>query len=228
MAKALQCPSCGTKKRIDTLAGSDTFQCAGCGQVTKVPPGITDDHRPSKRASGGRSEPAAAVSSGGAAPAPPRRRGGSVAAAAGSAAVPGPGAGVPAVGVPAAGDPGAWDPGRGGVVVEAPPERGARRAPSRGIDGLDGAPRQPKIHWRVLAWLVALPIALAAVGIPARGAGYLNSQRLLDVIVDKQLTRFVPIVVIIVLWALTTAVLVTAMISIGQRMAARRRAPRSG
>ena len=45
MAKALQCPSCGTKRRIDTLTGSDTFECEGCGQVTKVPPGLQDDHR---------------------------------------------------------------------------------------------------------------------------------------------------------------------------------------
>jgi len=221
MAKALQCPSCGTKKRIDTLAGSDTFQCEGCGQVTKVPPGIADDHRPSKRAERAHPDPVAAVTSGsGSPPAPPKRRGGgAVAAASGTAAVP----------VPAA-TTSAGDLGAGGVVVAAPPVRGSggRGSPVRGDERLDGAPRPVKIYWRVLAWLVALPISLAAVGIPARRAGYLNSQRLLDVIVENSLTRFVPILVIIVLWALMTAVLVTVMLTVGQRLAARRRSRRSG
>ena len=89
-------------------------------------------------------------------------------------------------------------------------------------DSPEAATGQVKVVWRILTWLVALPIALAVVGIPARGAGYLNSQRLLDVIVDNGLTRFVPILVIVVLWAVTTALLVTAILAIGQRLAARR------
>ncbi|MBM3672309.1 MAG: hypothetical protein FJW86_09055 [Actinobacteria bacterium] len=62
---------------------------------------------------------------------------------------------------------------------------------------------------RVLAWIVALPIALVAVGIPARKAGYLNSERLLDVIAKQNIDRFLPLVVIVLLWALATAILVT-------------------
>lgn len=219
MAKALQCPNCKTRRRIDTLQGRDTFECEGCGQVTKVPPGIGADHRPA-RASRSKAGPAAGpvASSESAPPAPPKRR-----ARTGVAAAAGTGAGTAAMPVPPPDAPG------GGVAVAAPPVRGRgeRRAKPMGMESFDDAPRQPKVYWRVLAWLVALPIALAAVGIPARRAGYLNSQRLLDVIVDKDITRFVPVLVIIVLWALVTAVLVTAMLSLGERLAARRRRRRS-
>jgi hypothetical protein len=79
---------------------------------------------------------------------------------------------------------------------------------------------------RVAAWLVALPIALGVVGIPARKAGYLTSQRLLDVIVDQDVARFVPLGVIIVLWAVATAVLVTVFVEGGRRLMLRRRRTR--
>src|SRR5580704_6169497 len=63
MAKALQCPNCGTKKRLDGLA-TDTFRCEQCGQVLKVPPTAARAPRPGASAS---------PPGGGAAP-PPRRR----------------------------------------------------------------------------------------------------------------------------------------------------------
>jgi uncharacterized integral membrane protein len=76
---------------------------------------------------------------------------------------------------------------------------------------------------RVLAWLVALPLGLVIVGLPARKAGYLSSQKLLDVIVKSDMSRFVPIVVIILLWALVSAALVTVFVEGGRRLRARRR-----
>jgi uncharacterized integral membrane protein len=76
---------------------------------------------------------------------------------------------------------------------------------------------------RVLAWVVALPLGLAIVGLPARKAGYLSSQKLLDVIVKSDMARFVPIVVIIVLWAVVSAVLVTLFVEGGRRLMLRRR-----
>ena len=221
MAKALQCPSCGTKKRIDTLLGGDTFECEGCGQVTKVPPGLQDDHRAAPDSRRKADPVAAAVTSrADTPPAPPKRR--SAAAAAGVVAT-----GTAAMSVPA---PPVADAGGGGVAVGAPPMRGSagRRSASILSDAPGDESRPIKVYWRVLAWLVALPIALAAVGIPARGAGYLNSQRLLDVIAHNNLTRFVPILVIVVLWALMTAFLVTAILAVGQRLAARRRQRRHG
>jgi hypothetical protein len=80
---------------------------------------------------------------------------------------------------------------------------------------------------RILIWVVALPLGLVIVGIPARSAGYLTSQKLLDVIVKHDLGRFVPIVVIVVLWALVTALLVTALVEGGRWWMVRRRARKS-
>ena len=214
MAKALQCPRCGTKKRIDALVRGDTFQCEGCGQVTRIPPGLQDDHRSTRSRATPDPVGAAVSSQEGAPPVPPKRRGAAAVAAGATAATPAP---VPVV-------PG---PAGGGVAVAAPPVRGTGGRRSTPIGASEAAAGQVKVVWRVLAWLVALPIALAAVGIPARSAGYLNSQRLLDVIVDNGLTRFVPVLVIVVLWALMTALLVTAILAVGQRLAARRRRRRT-
>jgi hypothetical protein len=75
---------------------------------------------------------------------------------------------------------------------------------------------------RLVAWIVALPIALVAVGLPARKAGYLTGQRLLDVLVDHDVGRFIPLLVIVALWALVTAVLVTLFLEGGHWFAARR------
>ena len=168
MAKALQCPNCGTKKRLDGLA-TDTFRCEECGQVLKVPPTARRAPRPSASAS----PPGA-----GAAP-PPRRR------------PPSPDSPPPA---PA-------------------PSRGAGKPPR------DALP----LAIRVGAWVLAVPIGLAIIGIPARILGYLTSQKLLDVIVKHNLSRFVPLVVIVVLWALATTVLVELFIEGGRWLMLRRR-----
>jgi hypothetical protein len=77
---------------------------------------------------------------------------------------------------------------------------------------------------RILVWVVALPLGLVIVGVPAREAGYLTSQKLLDVIVKHDLDRFVPIVVIVALWALVTALLVTVLVEGGRWWMLRRRA----
>jgi len=76
---------------------------------------------------------------------------------------------------------------------------------------------------RVVAWVLALPLGLAIVGIPARQLGYLSSQKLLDVIVKRGIDRFVPVLVIVALWALATAVLVTIFVEGGRRLMLRRR-----
>jgi hypothetical protein len=230
MAKALQCTSCGATTRIDALADGATFQRETCGQVMKVPPGLAG------RSSGGRAPapapapagapgasssdaPASAVAPADAPPAPRRRSRPAVPVAAAAPGVAG------ATGAPAVG---------GGTAVltpgdPAPP--GPAPAPSRsarGATGSGGAPRDDRrdalpLWMRILIWVIALPVALAIVGIPARQLGYLTSQKLLDVIVKTDLSRFVPILVIIVLWALVTAVLVTASIEGGHRLLQRRR-----
>src|SRR5690349_23985928 len=37
MARALECPACGYRHRLDTIPDSDTFRCEQCGQVLKAP-----------------------------------------------------------------------------------------------------------------------------------------------------------------------------------------------
>jgi hypothetical protein len=205
MAKALQCPNCGTKKRLDGLA-TDTFRCEQCGQVLKVP--LTAHRAPRPSAS-------ASPPGGGAAP-PPRRRAPSPASPP-PAAAPSPRTASPPVvaAPPRERDAGtAVFPSGGGPAGPPPaPSRGAGKPPR------DALP----LAIRVGAWVLAVPIGLAIIGIPARILGYLTSQKLLDVIVKHNLSRFVPLVVIVVLWALATTVLVELFIEGGRWLMLRRR-----
>jgi len=226
MAKALQCPACGTKKRIDSLTDGASFRCEQCGQVLKVPPTVHARPKPAAPGPGPLVSPSAPprqpATSGGAPPPAPRRRSrptmtaGGVAAGAGGAAV--------LSGDPSPGTPSPVSPAPGGPVIVASPRdsvpAGSGSARPGGRDGRDTLP----LPLRILAWVVALPLGLAIVGIPARKAGYLSSQKLLDVIVKSDLSRFVPIVVIILLWALVSAILVTLFVEGGRRFMARRKA----
>jgi hypothetical protein len=219
MAKALQCPTCGTKKRIDALTDGASFRCEQCGQVLKVPPGL--QARPKPTAPTPPATPPAtprqpATSGGAPLPAPRRRSrptmtaGGAAAGAGGTAVL----SSTPSPGIVAPVTPPATEPARGATPVG---ERAARS--DRGRGSREALP----IPLRVLAWLVALPLGLVIVGFPARKAGYLSSQKLLDVIVKSDLSRFVPIVVIVVLWALVSAALVTLFVEGGRRLMVRRR-----
>jgi hypothetical protein len=103
--------------------------------------------------------------------------------------------------------------GGGPAVPPAAPARGAGKLPR------DALP----LAVRVGAWVLAVPIGLAIVGVPARILGYLTSQKLLDVIVKHNLSRFVPLLVIVVLWALATTLLVEVFIEGGRWLMLRRR-----
>ncbi len=222
MAKALQCPSCGTKKRVDTLPDGSSFRCEQCGQVLKVPPGLGRTSAPAAPAPAAPVRPpasSAAASTGGAPPPAPRRRtsrptmtaGGAAAGAGGTAVL----SSEPPVAAPVAPTP----------VVAPPRGPAGDGGPGRTRNEVDGRPKRDALPLplRVLAWLVALPLGLAIVGLPARRAGYLSSQKLLDVIVKSDITRFVPILVIILLWALVSALLVTLFVEGGRRLMLRRR-----
>jgi len=77
-----------------------------------------------------------------------------------------------------------------------------------------------------MAWVIALPLALIIVGIPARAAGYLTSQKLLDVIIKHDLSRFFPVLLIILLWTIATVILVTLIVEIGSVLLAKSRTKR--
>ena len=75
--------------------------------------------------------------------------------------------------------------------------------------------------------MVAVPLGLVLVGLPARTLGFLGSQKLLDVVIGHDLGRFFPLVVIVVAWALVTAALVQAMVEGGGALLRRRRTKRA-
>jgi hypothetical protein len=117
----------------------------------------------------------------------------------------------------------------GTAVISTTPPPAARTGgappsvPRSSPNGSTGGREVLPLWLRVVAWVVALPLGLLIVGIPARQAGYLSSQKLLDVIVKRDLGRFVPLLVIVALWALVSALLVTLFIEGGRRFRQRRR-----
>ncbi len=199
MARALQCPSCGTMTQLDGVT-TDTFRCEECGQVLKVPAGA--------RSGGGAGGPAA----------PPRRRPSPTAPIPDDPAPPPRTAAAPVVATP---PPSTASQG-------SPPPRGRRSAGSDPPPPARKPPRSTLPLWmRIGAWVLAVPIGLALVGIPARQLGYLTSQKLLDVFVKHTLSRFVPLLVIVVLWALATTILVEILIEGGRWIMLRRQRTRA-
>jgi hypothetical protein len=85
-----------------------------------------------------------------------------------------------------------------------------------------------RVAWpfRLIAWLIALPVGLVAVVYPARRFGFLSGQRLLDVLVGTAWTRYWRVLVIAPAWALVTAVLVQLMLLGMRKLSDRRRAVR--
>jgi hypothetical protein len=104
---------------------------------------------------------------------------------------------------------------------EAPAPRSRSRRSSAAET--DSAPDALPVLFRILIWVIALPIGLALVGIPARKAGYLSSQKLLDVVIKHNLDRFFPLAVIVVLWALVTAIVVHLLAEGGRAWRHKRR-----
>ena len=137
--------------------------------------------------------------------APPPRRGGSAAtgqrvSATATATMPAVAATAPAAG--------AADPSR---------ERAAQRQ--------GAAPaRTKRVHWywRILAWVVAIPLGLLVTGWPAFQFDLLNKDDLLDVFVGEGSGRYVRLLLFAAAWALVTALLVQLFVEGGRWFAARR------
>ena len=223
MARALECPACGARHRLDALSGGATFRCDRCGQMLKVPTSIGSTRPPTARpdaptpaaptaptAPTSRTAPTAPTKragDGSTAPAPPPRRGGSAAArgqtvsatAGATAAAPV----VSSVALPTS-DDGAAANGR------------SRRAPS--------APRKKvRLYWRIVAWVVAVPVGFVITAWPAYQLGLLKKDDLLDVFVGEGSGRYVRLLVGAAIWALVTAILVQLFVEGGRWFANRRR-----
>ena len=108
-------------------------------------------------------------------------------------------------------------------------QRSPRRVSTNPVVRTESASQPRTRPWlvRVLAWVLAIPLAFLLVGIPARLGGYLTSQKLLDVIIKHNITRFVPVFLIILAWALATAILVTLIVEILSFLLDRRRLRRA-
>jgi hypothetical protein len=127
------------------------------------------------------------------------------------------------------GRPRAAAPADGTNVTPAPPRPPAEPAPvappARRRREDDGTGSH-KVMWplRLLAWLIALPVGLVAVVVPARRIGFLSGQRLLDVVVTTGWSRYWRVLAIAPAWALVTTLLVQLMLFGMRKLGDRRRA----
>jgi hypothetical protein len=204
MAKALECPACGAKHRLDGLEPSTTFRCERCGQTLKVPASLAAV-RAEADAAAKVSSPTSASGTGTIAPPPRRRTPGSVPAR----EVIGVSATIPAT----AGDDAIDDSGNGQTPTAAPPR-------TRG----SGASRR-RVHWywRIVAWVLAVPLGFVITAWPAYQFNLIKKDDVLDVFVGSGTGRYTRLAVGTLIWALVTALLVQLFIEGGRVWADRRR-----
>jgi len=220
MARALECPACGQRHRLDTVPASATFRCEQCGQVLKAPSAVSSqaDAPPPPARGGGvptRTEAPAPV-------APPSRR---TENAPTSASVT---RGAPvrtAAAVSAT------------VGATAPPDEvngSGRDGGGRRSKPVPSAPsaapeKRSKVHWywRVLAWIVAVPLAFVVTAWPAYKFGFIKKDDLLDIFVGSGIGRYVRLGIVTLVWAVVTALLVQLLVEGGRARANRRRRSRA-
>lgn len=197
MAQGLRCPHCGHKHPIADLDGAATFTCSGCGQVLKTPRQYrTPSPSPSPSAPPAPSAPPRVSRPN---PTPraremPRAR-----------TLP-----------PVAGNR------ETAVLPQATvPSRG-RVAPSR-ERSLDRSSTLPW-PWRVLVWVVAVPLGLVIVAVPARWLGVLNGNSFFDVISGTGIGRYLRIFSIAPFAALVIATIAHVALEQLPEFLARRRA----
>jgi hypothetical protein len=225
MARALECPACGHRHRLDTIPASTTFRCEQCGQVLKVPAAVSsqpDAPPPPARGGGAPTRTGAPVP---VAP-PPRRtenappqtspdddgatRGAPVRTAAAVSAT------VAATSSPDDSDRAGDGPRRG------------RTKPSQSAP----APvpeKRTKVHWywRVLAWIVAVPVGFLLTAWPAYKLGFIKKDDLLDLFVGTGTGRYLRLAIVTLVWAIVTALLVQLFVEGGRARANRRRRSRA-
>jgi hypothetical protein len=120
---------------------------------------------------------------------------------------------------------GTTDAGRSGAPTGAPEDEPRRR----GTRPASPAPKRTKVHWywRVLAWVVAVPLGFLLTAGPAYKIGFLTKDDLLDVFVGTGTGRYTHLAVVTIAWALVTAILVQLLVEGGRAGANRRRRARA-
>ncbi len=99
--------------------------------------------------------------------------------------------------------------------------------PTRRGRGAQPAPapsRKVAWYWRVVAWIVAIPLGFAITAWPAYQLGFIKKDDVLNIFVGTGTSRYVRLGVGTLVWALVTALLVQLFVEGGRAWAARRRA----
>ena len=202
MARALECPACGARHRLEALPETSTFRCEQCGQVLKVPSSVSSDP----------GAPAPPARAGGSAPVapPPRRR-------ADDAPAGEPSTRVAPAGVSAT------------VAATAEQEVAASRTNGRRSTTPAAAAPRSRVawYWRLIAWIVAVPVAFFLTVWPAYQLGFIKKDDLLDIFVGTGTGRYLRLAIVTFVWALVTALLVQLFVEGGRVRAARRRRARA-
>lgn len=199
MAKALQCPDCGTRHPLDQVVGLRTFRCEECNRLLKVPASVATAvgaaRSPAKKAAakagaakgearGAAKTPTTAPTKGGT-KTPPSKRADKTAA----------------IGAD------------NGTERKVPPsQRGTAIADQTaklsvvGRAGTEPAARQRvSTLARVGAWIAAVPMGLIPVLLVGRSVGVFTSAKALDVFVGLGWGRFVMPLLLLLLWSLASA-----------------------
>jgi hypothetical protein len=211
MARALECPACGARHRLDGIPDSPTFRCDRCGQVLKAPgPVSTGGPPPPPRRAGG--DPASV--------APPPRRRDPAAAEQTVAEQP---SGDPATRVAPVSTAAAVSAtvSAAGPAEEATNGSRRGRAPKPAMS----TPKSKRVswYWRLVAWVVAVPLGFVITAWPAYELGFIKKNDVLDIFVGTGVGRWVRLAIATAVWALVTALLVQLFVEGGRSWAARRR-----
>jgi len=106
---------------------------------------------------------------------------------------------------PAAASPSRADPSR-----RTPrPNRRTRRG--RGVK------RRVAWYWRLVAWLIAVPLGFVITALPVYELHVVRKNDLLNIFVGTGLARYARLALVTGIWALVIALLVTALVNISPR-----------
>jgi hypothetical protein len=89
--------------------------------------------------------------------------------------------------------------------------------------------KRAKVHWywRVVAWIVAVPLGFLVTAWPAYELGFIKKDDLLDIFVGTGTGRYLRLAIVTLVWAIVTALLVQLFVEGGRARANRRRRTRA-
>jgi hypothetical protein len=99
------------------------------------------------------------------------------------------------------------------------------REPATGVDPeTGGSPRDRELawYWRLLAWMLALPIGFASAALPAYWLRLIRGNDILDLLVGSGLGRYTRLGELLACWAFANVVVVHLLIAAASRHAGRR------